>query len=200
MLREAGSEVSEETLERLRKKFGGDLSIKFNNCAQPDFSDLAEASISVVNLTGNQTVDAAKAWKKLKDTLPPDQFSDLLSRRKDLRFHHTSDDTMMLIDKDLHVAFQHTGPASALRNMNSLLWVVMAPGLSEIKTDITDDPANALEISNAALIGTGTLDVIRWYDPFFEDLYNYYTSEQAIEDTANRQQQYFFGHPGGARP
>jgi hypothetical protein len=43
--------------------------------------------------------------------------------------------------------------------------------LAKIREDINKDPTKALEITNGEVMLTAGVDVLRWFDPFVEDIY-----------------------------
>jgi RHS repeat-associated protein len=184
--------VSKDTIDRLRKKYGDDLAVKFNACSQPDLSRFAQAPpVKVKGLTGDATADSRRAWAQLrKDNT--ELYKELDKRRDQLRFHHSNTDEMILIDKDLHEAFQHTGPASLLRNTTSgFIFGLLAPGLNDIREDINENPECAEDVSTWDLIGTGVVDVVRWFDPFIEDAFTYGPDmTRILEEKARREHEF----------
>lgn len=168
--------VAKDRIKRLRDKYGDDLCIKFDKDGFPDFSDFKKAEVNVKGLKGKG--DSSKAWDALEDT-DPELFMQLQKQKKHLEFHHVDDETMILVDKDLHKAFAHTGPASGMRGaLIGLGFVLIAPGTSELYAATQSNPDCLIDVSDTEVIGTGIIDVLRWFDPFFED---------AFRETHNRE-------------
>ncbi len=173
MLKDAGSTVKEATLKCVKEKFWDNVAVHYDEFAQPDFGPFAEYVASGLKLTGNHPDDVRKFLEELKKQLSPEEYKNLVDNLSDFRLHHHSDDTMMVVDKNLHIAFPHTGSSSILRKLGSLGFVIVSPGLYEIDKCIKEDPNNALEITDEEVIGTAVIDVLRWFDPFLEAHWNY---------------------------
>ncbi|MCG9873861.1 MAG: HNH endonuclease, partial [Leptospiraceae bacterium] len=81
--------------------------VKFTNAGFPDFSPYSKANIQIKGLTGNYTIDAAKANKLVGLSDTPSDFV----------WHHVEDGlSMQLVPKDLHWYVKHTGGSAVIRH------------------------------------------------------------------------------------
>ncbi|MCG8652172.1 MAG: RHS repeat-associated core domain-containing protein, partial [Pirellulales bacterium] len=188
----------EAKIDRIRKQKGDDFKVHYDEYAQPDFSHCAERSFRVPNMTGNAAKDNAKAWQQLKKDLPADEFNDLDKRRASLRLHHTNDGRILIVDKDIHDAFSHTGPASMMRasgQYSGMAFAIFAPSTGKLVNK--NSKSTVWEYSLAA----GT-DIARFLDPCVEEAYqvNRWTSEisDRVTTEVNRSLMLRNVHGGGS--
>ncbi len=123
--------VSPATLKEVNRKFPG-VSIKFSQFGQPDFSGYAVEMVKIANPGASNYRDLA--WQELRRKLSyaPDRFEELMSQADELAWHHDEKGQLLLLDKDLHTAYQHTGLNSVLRN-GLLSLGMLIPGFEQFR-------------------------------------------------------------------
>ncbi len=109
--------VNPERLRRIDEKFP-DLEVPYDDVSAVDFrSATHEGSEKLIGgetklekLSGNSAKDRRDAWAKFQDEegLTPKQVADL--KEKYRMHHHGAEGEMLLVEKDVHMAFTHTGP------------------------------------------------------------------------------------------
>ena len=172
-----GAKIDADRVERIRKSWPG-IQIKYDLNGQVDFSDVAKYKVNVKGMTGYHEHDAKLALAELKKTLSKEEFAELEKNLANYRLHHSTTGEIQVVPADLHTAFAHTGPASFMRKGKDIVdhasvmtYALFAPGLGEIKSRILNDPSTAHDHLEVEIVITGAIDVLRWFDPFFETAY-----------------------------
>jgi hypothetical protein len=139
----------------------------FDGKAQPDFSKYKLDEVGI-DVTGDQAADSIAAWEKLQKKLKMSEdeiramYPDL-----ELRWHHSGDGQMQLVDKDLHAAFAHTGEAAIQRALNaSALAGIFAPNTADL---MENGVMKGKCDSTQAFVAAG-VDGLRMIDPGVEDV------------------------------
>jgi hypothetical protein len=154
--------VSASTIASLRKKYGNDLTIKYDKFGQPDFSKFIKAEVSIPNPGASDY--RKKAWEALqkKDKTLYDK---LYPEAENYVWHHKLDGTMQLIDKELHTAYQHTGLKSVLCQLLGSVAIAVIPGGEAFKDGRINDGLRDA-VYDVSPIGWGS-----WISSYFEWLY-----------------------------
>jgi RHS repeat-associated protein len=112
------SGVSSELLAMLDKRFPG-LEVPFNEKGYVEFeqatSRVVFGEVSIGSFSGNSKADVAKAWKEYQAVtgLADDEIAVL---RQEYRMHHDyNEGRMLLVDINVHDAYQHTGGNAAAK-------------------------------------------------------------------------------------
>ena len=119
------SKRHKDLLDNLIKKYGDDFAIHYDDLGFPDFSRFKKAGVDLGDRATGTRGDHSRAWSKLRENYIEEYGKEEAKKRlKELRngpealtWHHTEAGELILIPRDIHEAYRHTGSASVLRRL-----------------------------------------------------------------------------------
>jgi len=177
---DALTKVSKDRLARLRKKFPNGVSVRYNGIGQPNLSPLKEAKVRIAK--PNAWNYRKTPWEELAKRYP-ETYARLWPNKADYEWHHAMDNSLQLIDKDLHTAFQHTGRKSIMKKLTTVggTLLLMIPGAEAMADGEFGKAAKdaAEEVTPGVSGAKFGAEIIGW---FYESAHDQLHGEKAQEE------------------
>jgi uncharacterized protein RhaS with RHS repeats len=161
--------VGKDRIQRMRAKYGNDLTIKFDEFAQPDLSRFVLASQNIPNPNASNYADQAWSALKLENRK---LFNKLSKKRFMYHWHHAPDGSLHLVDRDLHGTYQHTGLNAILNKLGGVCCLLI-PGAESLSQGQVSDAGRELAVEGTPLgIGMFLTQYFNWlFDSAWDDVY-----------------------------